>query len=151
MNARTAVVDWSGNYEENCVQLGKHLGKNMIRRKLFDAIYGRGAKPRSKKQLMTAKGLKGTHAQQAQNQLDFLARYGLILRDANDGAVSDGSHFVYRKEPHVRAHRQQITKHANNPGLAKKTPTKRNPILPSKPFNSALGSVSYFKYSWIKL
>jgi hypothetical protein len=54
MNARTAVVDWSGNYEENCIQLGRHLGKNKIRRKLFDAIYGRGSKPRSKKQMMTA-------------------------------------------------------------------------------------------------
>lgn len=28
MKARTSVVDWSGNYEENCIQLGKHLGKN---------------------------------------------------------------------------------------------------------------------------
>jgi hypothetical protein len=28
MKAKTAVVDWSGNYEENCIQLSKHLGKN---------------------------------------------------------------------------------------------------------------------------
>ena len=54
MKARTAVLDWSGNYEENCIQLGKHLEKNTIRRKLFDAIYGRGSKPRSKKQMMAA-------------------------------------------------------------------------------------------------
>src|SRR5882762_3037309 len=129
MNARTAVVDWSGNYEENCIQLGKHLGKNKIRRRLFDAIYGRGSKPRSKKQLMTAIGLKATHGQQTQNQLDYLARYGLILRDKNGGSVSDGSHFVFSKEPHVRAHRQNIVKYADKPALAKKTPTKRNQVI----------------------
>jgi hypothetical protein len=74
MKVKTAVVDWSGNYEENCVQLGKHLGTNKIRRNLFNAIYGRGSKPRSKKQLMDETGLKARDAQQAQNQLDHLTR-----------------------------------------------------------------------------
>ncbi|MBR1122292.1 CHAT domain-containing protein [Bradyrhizobium lablabi] len=129
MNARTAVVDWSGNYEENCIQLGKHLGKNKIRRKLFDAIYGRGSKARSKKQLMIATGLKAGDSQQAQNQLDYLARYGLILRDKNGGSVSDGSHYVFSKEPHVRAHRSNIMKFADKPALAKKTATKRNQVI----------------------
>lgn len=129
MNARTAVVDWSGGYEENCIQLGKHLGKNKIRRRLFNAIYGRGSKPRSKKQLMTAIGLKTTHSQQAQNQLDYLARYGLIVRDKNDGSVSDGSHYVFSKEPNVRAHRTNIVKYADKPSLAKKTATKRNQLI----------------------
>jgi hypothetical protein len=127
MNARTAVVDWSGNYEENCIQLGKHLGMNKIRRKLFDAIYGRGSKARSKKQLMAATGIKAKDDQQAQNQLDHLARYGLVLQDANDGAVPDKSRYVYSKEANVRAHRPKIVKYADNPALAKKTATKRNP------------------------
>jgi hypothetical protein len=129
MKARTAVVDWSGNYEENCIQLGKHLGRNKIRRQLFNAIYGRGSKPRSKKQLMAAIKIKASHSQQVQNQLDFLARYGLILRDKNDDIVNDGSHYVYSKEPNVRAHREKIVKHADKPELAKNTPTKRNPIV----------------------
>ena len=132
MNARTAVVDWSGNYEENCTQLGKHLGQNKIRRKLFNAIYGRGSKARSKKQLMAATGIKDKDGQQAQNQLDLLARYGLVLQDPNDGIVADGSRHVYRKEPHVRAHRVKIVKHANNPALAKRTATKRNPSSSGK-------------------
>lgn len=129
MTARTAVVDWSGNYEENCVQLGRHLGKDKIRRKLFNVIYGRGSKPRSKKQLMAESGLKAAQSQQAQNQLDHLARFGLILRDKNDGSVSDGSHYVFSKEPNVRAHRQNIVKHSDSPALAKKTPTKRNQVV----------------------
>jgi len=127
MKARTSVVDWSGNYEENCIQLGKHLGRDKIRRKLFDTIYGRGSRPRSKKQLMAAIGLKARQGQQAQNQLDLLTRYGLIIRDDNDGAVQDGSRYVYGKEPNVRAHRQKIVKFADKPALAKKVPTKRNP------------------------
>jgi hypothetical protein len=127
MNTRTAVVDWSGNYEENCIQLGKHLGTNKIRRKLFDAIYGRGSKPRSKKQLMAACRIKEKDAQQAQNQLDHLARYGLVLQDRNEGTVPDGSRHVYNKERNVRAHRSKILRHADNPTLAKKTATKRNP------------------------
>ena len=129
MKARAAVVDWSGNYEENCIQLGKHLGVNKIRRKLFDAIYGRGSKPRSKKQLMVATKIKTADGQQAQNQLDHLVRYGLILRDDNEGGVRDGSRYVYSKEPNVRAHRKRIVQHADSPSLAKKVATKRNPVV----------------------
>lgn len=128
MSARTAVVDWSGNYEENCIQLGRHLGTNKIRRKLFNAIYGRGTKSRSKKQLMAACGIQLKDSQQAQNELDHLARYSLIVQEPNEGAVSDGSRYVYRKEPNVRAHRAKIVKHADIPSLAKSTPTKRNPL-----------------------
>lgn len=129
MNARTAVVDWSGNYEENCIQLGRHLGKDKIRRKIFNVIYGRGSKPRSKKQLMKDSGLKDSQSQQAQNQLDHLARYGLILKDKNGGSVSDGSQYVFSKEPNVRAHRQKIVKFADRPALARKIPTKRNQVV----------------------
>jgi CHAT domain-containing protein len=129
MKAKTSVVDWPGNYEENCVQLGKHLGTNRIRRKLFDAIYGRGSRPRTKKQLMDTVGLKANDAQQAQNQLDHLTRYGLVERNDNEGAAADGSHFVYSKEPNVRAHRKKIVQHADKPALRKKTPTKRNPMV----------------------
>lgn len=129
MTAKTAVVNWAGDYEETCIQLGKHLGKNKIRRRLFDAIYGRGSKPCSKKQLMAEVGLNASHTQQAQNQLDHLTRYGLIERIDNEGAVADGSRYVYGKEPNVRAHRKRIVQHADKPALAKKTPTKRNPMV----------------------
>jgi hypothetical protein len=78
---------------------------------------------------MDKTGLKANDAQQAQNQLDHLTRYGLIERNDNEGAVADGSHFVYSKEPNVRAHRKRIIQHADQPALAKKTPTKRNPMV----------------------
>lgn len=129
MADRTPVVDWSGNYEENCLQLAKHLGKNKIRRKLFDAIYGRVSRPRSRKQMVAATRLKSSDGQQAQNALDRLARFGLIVRIKNEGsvAVDDGSRWLYVKDENVRAHRAQILKYANNPEEAKKVPTKRRP------------------------
>ena len=129
MADRTPVVDWSGNYEETCLQLAKHLGKSKIRRKLFDAIYGRVSRPRSRKQMVAATKLKSSDDQQAQNELDHLARYGLIMRIKNEGsvAVDDGSRWLYVKDENVRAHRAQILKYANNPQEAKKVPTKRRP------------------------
>ncbi len=129
MAGRTPVVDWSGNYEETCLQLAKHLGKSKIRRSLFDAIYGRVSKPRSRKQMVAATKLKSSDGQQAQNELDHLAKYGLIKQVKNEGsvAVDDGSRWLYLKDENVRAHRAQILKHANNPEEAKKVPTKRRP------------------------
>lgn len=128
MKARTSVVDWSGNYEENCIRLSKHLGKNKIRRKLFDAMYGRASKPRSKKQMMVAAGLSTKDSQQAQNELDALFSCGLIVRECNDGTVDDGSRYIYSKDPHVRAHRKDIVKYADKPALTKGVATKRNPV-----------------------
>ena len=129
MADRTPVVDWSGNYEETCLRLAKHLGKSRIRRKLFDAIYGRVSRPRSRKQMVAATKLKSSDDQQAQNELDHLARYGLIMRIKNEGRVTvdDGSRWLYVKDENVRAHRTQILKYANNPQEAKKVPTKRRP------------------------
>jgi hypothetical protein len=129
MADRTPVVDWSGNYEENCLQLAKHLGKNKIRRKLFDAIYGRVSKPRTRKQMIAATKLRSSDGQQAQNELDHLARYGLIKQISNEGSVAvvDGSRWLYLKDGNVRAHRARILKYADNPEEAKKVPTKRRP------------------------
>jgi hypothetical protein len=129
MADRTPVVDWSGNYEETCLQLARHLGKSKIRRTLFNTIYGRVSKPRSRKQLVAATKLKSSDGQQAQNELDHLARYGLIMRIKNKGdvAVDDRSRWLYAKDENVRAHREQILKYANNPGEAQRVPTKRRP------------------------
>ena len=126
MAGRTPVVDWSGNYEETCLQLAKHLGKSKIRRKLFDAIYGRVSKPRSRKQMVAATKLKSSDGQQAQNELDHLAKYGLIKQIKNEGNVfvGDGSRWLYLKDENVRAHRAQILRYANNPEEAKNSANK---------------------------
>lgn len=129
MAQRTSVFDLSGNYEETKDQWAKDLGTNKIRRRLFNTVYGRGSKPRSRKQIMAAAKIGNRDAQQAQNQIDHLASTHLIIREENDGSVEDGSRYLYRKDPSVRKHRAWIISRADNPKLAEKTPTKRRPLV----------------------
>jgi CHAT domain len=129
MTGRVATIDWSGNYEENCERLAKHLGTNKIRRALFDTIYGRVSKPRSRKQMRVDAKLRASDEQQAQNELDHLWRYGLIRREESNGQAQDRSRYLYRKDPNVRAHRKMIVKFADNPRLAAAMPTKRRPAV----------------------
>ncbi|MBK8457832.1 MAG: CHAT domain-containing protein [Phyllobacteriaceae bacterium] len=129
MNNRTPIVNISGDYEESLIQLASHLGKNSLRRKLFNAVYGRGEKPKSKKQIMDCADIsqEGTNAQQAQNELEHLAKHHLISKVSNDGSVEDRSRYLYGKDPTVRANREKIVGFADNPSRAAKVATKRNP------------------------
>jgi hypothetical protein len=141
MSERTSIVNISGDHEETILQLAKHLGTNKMRRKLFDAIYGRGTKARSKKQIMEDAGISahGTNAQQVQNELDHLSKHHLIVREENTGSVKDGSRYVYRKDPAVRANRQRIVRFADNRGAAERVATKRRPVVSGL---SALSSIT---------
>jgi hypothetical protein len=125
--ARTSIVNISGDHEETLTQLAKHLGTNKLRRKVFDAIYGRGVKPRSKGQIMDAAKIPARDAQQVQNALDHLAKHHLIVRMDNDGLVKDRSRNLYHKDPSVRANRPRIVKFADDRKAAEKVPTKRRP------------------------
>lgn len=129
MRERTSVVDLSSNYEENIERWSKDLGTSKIRRKLFNVVYGRGSKPRSKKQLMEAAGIKLKDNQQAQNELEALVGKHLILRIENGGSVKDRSRYLYTKEEHVRVHKDRIVKLADNRQLRDKIATKRNPVI----------------------
>jgi hypothetical protein len=135
INERTPIINVSGDYEETIVQLAKHLGKNKLRRKIFQTIYGRGRKPRSKKQIMEAAKISptGTNAQQVQNELDHLSKHHLIVRKANEGTVKDGSRFLYEKDPSVRANKDRIIKIADDRKAAARIPTKRRPFIPQSP------------------
>jgi CHAT domain len=124
---RTSIVNISGDHEETLTQLGKHLGTNKLRRKVFNVVYGRGEKPRSKRQIMDAAKIRARDSQQVQNQLDHLAKHHLVVRVDNDGSVKDKSRFLYRKDPSVRANRQTIIMFADNRTAAERAPTKRRP------------------------
>jgi CHAT domain len=128
MNSQAPVINVSGDYEETILRLAKHLGRDKSRRAVFNLIYGRGTKPRTKKQIAEAVGVTG-NTQIIQNALDELARHHLIVRIKNEGRVKDGSQWVYAKEASVRANRDAILKYADNPGAAKKVATKRRPAL----------------------
>jgi hypothetical protein len=127
MAERMAIVNMPGDYEETLLQFARHLGTNKLRRKIFNTIYGRGSKPRSRLQVMRAAKIPGRDGQQAQNELDHLAKHGLIVRVNNDGTVKDRSRYLYQKDSNVRAIRLKITKYADNPRAAERVPTKRRP------------------------
>lgn len=131
MNRRTSVVNMSGDYDETLQRWALHLGKDeaSMRRRVFDLIYGRGTKPKSKRQIAESLGRSGAKAQVVQDALEYLANNHLIERIENKGLVSDGSHWVYGKEPNVRANRDKIVRLANNPSRAKRMATKRTPVV----------------------
>lgn len=128
MNSQAPVINVSGDYEETILRLAKHLGRDKNRRAVFNLIYGRGSKPRSKKQVADALGKAGT-AQVIQNALDELARHHLIVRVENKGLVKDGSRWLYAKDASVRANRDKIVRYADDTNAAKKVATKRQPAL----------------------
>lgn len=125
MMKKVTVIDPTGNHEENLTQWAKTLGKNKLRRKLFNTVYGPSKKPMSKKQIMQVSGIKDS--QQAQNELNHLASHGLIVAQENDGAVKDKSQILYCKDPNVRKIRKKIVVLADNPARRNRVPTKRKP------------------------
>jgi len=129
MAERTSVFDISGNNEETRLQWAKDLGTSKMRRLLFNTVYGRGEKPRSKKQIMQAAKIDARHSQQVQNELDHLRSTHLIVRIDNDGSVRDGSRYLYRKDPSVRKYRENIISLADNRKAAARVPTKRRPLV----------------------
>jgi len=129
MAERTSVINMSGDFEETLLQLARHLGTNKLRRKIFNMIYGRGFRPRSKQQIMRAANIPERDSQQAQNEVDYLAKHHLIVKIDNDGSVKDGSRYLYKKDPSVRANRWEIIKYADNPRAAEGVPTKRRPLV----------------------
>lgn len=126
MNSQTPIVNVSGDHEETILRLAKHLGSAKKRRDVFNLIYGRGSKPRSKKQIVEDLGISG-HSQVIQDALDDLQKHHLIAKIENKGQVKDGSRWLYGKDATVRANRKKIIKYADNPRAAAQVPTKRRP------------------------
>ncbi len=129
MSKPTPVLSAAGDYEEAMERYAAHLGKNKIRRKVFNQIYGRAKKARSLKQIMEAAGIedKSNASQQVQNALEYLHKHHLVERYENNGHVNDRSLYVYGKAEFVGANKEKIVRAADNPKLAKKMPTKRRP------------------------
>jgi hypothetical protein len=124
---KTAVINPTGDHEDNIVRWGKNLGTSKIRRNIFNEIYGRVSRPRSRKQLAVDARVKD--AQQAQNECEYLYRKHLIDRMENDCIVNDGCRYLYFKDETVRAHKDEIIRAADSKKYRASLPTKRNPIV----------------------
>ena len=129
MTRRIPVVDFPSNDAENLVHLGKKLGKNKLRRSLFNVVYGRGQKPRTKKEIMKVGGIPDKKAQQVQNQLNYLATNYLIVCSKRDRKGTDGHANMYERDETVRANRPKIVYYADHPTAAKGVSTKRRPQI----------------------
>jgi hypothetical protein len=127
MVARTSIINLSGDHEETVERLAKRLGRNKLRRKLVNTVYGPGILPRSKKQIMKAAGISMRNDQQAQNQIDHLATHHLIVREENNRSVEDRSRYLYRKDESIRAIRKELIKYADDRKARDRLPTKRRP------------------------
>lgn len=127
MNSQRPVVNISGDNPETILHLAKKLGTARLRRDVFDLIYGKGERPRSKKQI--AQILGRPDEQVVQDALEYLAKHHLVARSENAGRVDDRSKWLYGKETTVRAHRHEIVKYADNPAAAKRVHTKRQPRI----------------------
>ncbi len=130
MSRAVPVVNPGGDFEENIERLAKHLGESKLRRVVFNVIYGRGSKPKSKRQVMEIAELPAAKSQQVQNELEHLHEHHLIVRIANEGHVDDGARYVYEKDGFVSANREKIVRRADNRKLAERDPTKRRPTTP---------------------
>lgn len=130
MSRAVPVVNPGGDFEENIERLAKHLGQSKLRRIVFGVIYGRGSKPKSKRQVMAIARLPDAKSQQVQNELEHLQLHHLIVRIDNEGHVEDGARYVYEKDSFVSANREKIVRRADNKRLANRDPTKRRPKLP---------------------
>ncbi len=131
MSKPTQVLSAAGDYEESIQRYAKHLGKAKIRRRVFNEIYGRVIKLRTKKEIMTAAGIvnKGNNHQQVQNELEYLYKHQLVERRDNNGQVKDGSHYVYGKAEFIRANKKKIIQYADNSQAANALPTKRSTAM----------------------
>lgn len=131
MGKLTHIVNPSGDFEENVERLAKHLGKAKIRRQIFNVVYGRARRLRSKKELMKDAGIsdEDTKSQQVQNELDHLSRHHLIDKHENDGITDDGAVFVYGKNDFVRSNRAEIVRRADDPRSLRSIATKRRPVV----------------------
>lgn len=124
MGSPTPIVNQAGDSVESILYYAEKLGKEKIRRQIFDALYGRGQRPKSKPQIMDAAGIPASKGQQVQNALDHLSKYQLISKTRNEGVVKDGSRNLYGKQETIRAHRKEIVKYADDPKSAAGVSTK---------------------------
>lgn len=108
MNSRTPVFYVAGATDEALAQLARHLGRDKVRRQVFEAIYGRKRNPRTAKQIMTSAKIEEKKRIRVLKSLDHLSQHSLIEKIENDGSAKDGSRFMYRKSEFIRANKKRI-------------------------------------------
>jgi len=124
MNKPAPVIDTHANHEENIERIVKLLGHNKLRLRIFEFIHGRGSRPKTVTEILTALGSK--NRQVALNQVNYLAKHRIIskVQTPNRGGVD---RWGYGKNDFCMANKPEILKKVAKPELLERSPTKRRP------------------------
>lgn len=108
--------------------MGRVLGKDKIRRSVFQAIYGRHSKPADIDRIMDIANLDESVTQQVRNSLNLLTQNKIISCISPDSKAGFRKK-RYEKSPWVNARRSQILKAADNKTWREGLPTKERPQI----------------------
>jgi len=117
-----SVADTSGNWNETIEHGAKTLGKSVVRRKVFRAIYTGKKNPKTVRQLASVTRLNG---KQILTEGKKLADEGIVHQTRLDGATA------YEKIRFYQKNRDRILTYAANPDRLAKLPTKRRIVSSS--------------------
>ncbi|ODS03411.1 hypothetical protein AUC71_00930 [Methyloceanibacter marginalis] len=127
MNKFQDVFNIHGDHEENIERIVGILGRSRIRLDVFENIYGRGSRPKTVTQIMDKLGLKPADRQLVLNEVNHLAKHGVISKVEIPRSTGRGKENGYGKINYVMANKAEILRKRENPKLLKSTPTKRRP------------------------
>jgi hypothetical protein len=116
----TKVADVRANQNENITFAAKAIGRSKHRRRVFEAIYSGQKKVKTIQEIMAATGLSNQHAS---NEAGKLYADQIVGRVKLDGRNA----FGYVKDEFFARHRDKILRIVDDPGKAKKFPTKQAP------------------------
>lgn len=123
-----SVVNASGDHEESVERIAKWIGRSKIKQGIVSVIYGRGTRPKSVTEIMSALGLPNNQRQSVVNAAVHLAKHEVISSELAPKAAKAGGRWLYGKMPFVRANKDEILREASN-GNQSKAPTKRRQAI----------------------
>lgn len=122
MSRQSAVVNASGDFEESIERLAIHLGRSVVRRRIFACVYGKGTRPKTIEQLVNELG--DVPKQSIRNEAGKLASHHLVTREEIKAGAGRAV-AAYGKDGFVKANKKLIEKWADNPKIRSLTSTKR--------------------------
>ncbi len=132
MNSPKEVYQPHADHEESIERIVKHLGRDKLRRRIFDLIYGRGTKPRTISQIAESLNIPAAQIQPVRNQTNHLAKHKLISTIPIKPHENEGSRVAFGKRDFIMANKAEILRKNAKPELLEETPTKRRPKVDIK-------------------
>ncbi len=123
------VFNIHGDHDENIERIVGILGRSKMRLDVFETIYGRGSRPKTVTQIMDKLGLDPADRQLVLNEVNHLAKHGVISKADVPRSTGGRKEYGYGKINYVMANKAEILRKRANPKLLKEAPTKRRPAV----------------------